>query len=1538
MKSFSAMVFEQGRMISFLLLFLIFGGISKPAYADVTVTYSGPAFNVPGCQEYYNYDEGYVFICLNGNITGSFTFPDAALAAGNGTVFASQFTLWSMTDPLGTLSSSSSASLTGEIYFINGKPSAWDLGAGTNTRGMYTEWEGGSSGGADESYEYDGSGALYALGIEPPTRQPGTWTVSGVTIVASNTGKEDGTPSCSQPTAGNPCSIGSGNKFESVTDYTTSGPNPLTFTRYYNSLPPGTASFATELGTRWRSTYDRYLHTAGTGGAVTVERADGQMLTFTANGSIWTSDSDVDMKLQNPTLTTWVLTDHNNTVETYTQSIPGEAQLQKIVARDGYTQTLAYNAGQLASVTDSYGRTLTFTYNSSGQLTQVATPDALVLTYGYSSSGVTPGVNDQLASVTYNTTPATKQVYAYVNNFDLASITDENGTPFASWTYDTQDRATSSQHGAGAEKVVISYDTDTQRTVTNALGEQTVYTFAVLQGVPKITGIARLGSATVPAGTEAFTYDANGYTASQTDWNGNVTQYINDAHGNPVSITEAAGTPQARTTTITYDPTFQSQPDKIVTPRKTTVFTYDTTGSPVTRTETDTSVASGQTRRWTFINDGTGHMLTATNPSGAVTAYTYTGNNIATVTDALGHVSKITSYNASGLPLSMMDPNGVVTSLAYDVRNRLLSRTVDGAATSFAYDAAGNLTAMTLPDGAQLLYTYDSAHRVTSVKNNLNETITYTLDANDDITQQQIAGATIAKTQTAAFDSLGRMLQQIGAYNETTAFAYDANGNRTATTDALNNATASSFDALNRLISSVDALHNTTAYVLDSQDNLTSVTDPRSFVTTYTYNGFGEVISQTSPDTGTTTYTLDSIGNRIAEKDARNVITNRTFDKLNRVLTESHPPTTDDNVAYTYDAGTFGIGRLTSFKDNSGSTEFTYNARGDILTDKRTIDNKTYDTSYTYDLADHVASITYPSGHTVSYMRDAFGRISTVTLQTKGDHDHDKDDRGTALASNVTYEPFGPVKGFTFGNGVAETFTYDLDYRLTAITASGKTGRDKKTIQSLTMVYDGVNDITTITDAGDGDNDRDDKSLNQTFSYDADYRLLTALGKYGAEAFTYDADGNRVSESATADHRTHTSSYTYASASNQLASIAGDEAHSFTYTANGNLATESGDRDKTFTYDARNRNSAIDMHDGRDFGNAKYLYNALGERVSKEADGRGPEGDRDRDDHDSKHKSFIYDEQGRLIAETKDDGNNSREYVYLNDLPIAEVDGQEIYYIHVDHLGTPQKMTDDHQKIVWSRIAEPFGKTASIDGPATLNLRFPGQYHDAESGLDYNFFRSYNHESGRYVQSDPIGLLAGINTYGYVGQNPLNGIDPWGLDQFGIGIEAPAASAVSHGTLDLSVDTGHTYAYILSDDGQIVSKVSVGPASQIAVQSIGTFLSGNIPATSSWPISGQVSTYQWPINNNQLNQCKAAFTNMSKNPGNYTSENNCTSAAVSLAGACGINVPSGASPIAYKGVGLGNESNPYGLQQQLNKTMTPTVINVQTPSTNGGGQ
>lgn len=183
--------------------------------------------------------------------------------------------------------------------------------------------------------------------------------------------------------------------FYSVTDYKTAGQNTLDFTRYYNSR----SNALITLGANWRSTYDRFIWFYSSS-SVGVQRADGQTLRFTLNGTTWISDTDVDDTLTNSG-STWTLTAPNDTVETYSNSSSINAAMLNIIqARNGYTQTLTYNASnQLASVTDSYGRSLNFNYAPSGLLQTLGTPDGRTFTYGYTAT--TSAQN--LTSVTYPT-------------------------------------------------------------------------------------------------------------------------------------------------------------------------------------------------------------------------------------------------------------------------------------------------------------------------------------------------------------------------------------------------------------------------------------------------------------------------------------------------------------------------------------------------------------------------------------------------------------------------------------------------------------------------------------------------------------------------------------------------------------------------------------------------------------------------------------------------------------------------------------------------------------------------------------------------------------------------------------------------------------------------------------------------------------------------------------------------------------------------------------------------------------------------------
>lgn len=174
----------------------------------------------------------------------------------------------------------------------------------------------------------------------------------------------------------------------------------------------------------------------------------------------------------------------------------------------------------------------------------------------------------------------------------------------------------------------------------------------------------------------------------------------------------------------------------------------------------------------------------------------------------------------------------------------------------------------------------------------------------------------------------------------------------------------------------------------------------------------------------------------------------------------------------------------------------------------------------------------------------------------------------------------------------------------------------------------------------------------------------------------------------------------------------------------------------------------------------QYWYNALGQRIKK----TGPLGT----------TIFMYDEAGHLLGEYTAAGTMLQETVWLGDLPIATLRPTSgtaaVYYIHTDQLGTPRKITNNNSALTlrWRWDPTPFGEGVAEDSPTGLtsvkyNLRFPGQYFDEESNLNYNYFRDYDPAIGRYLESDPIGLRGGTNTYAYMLGDPIGRVDPTGL-------------------------------------------------------------------------------------------------------------------------------------------------------------------------------
>ena len=1160
--------------------------------------------------------------------------------------------------------------------------------------------------------------------------------------------KQIGCPDCDRggTVKSDPVDTSNGNHYQAETDYVGVGKNPLKFVRSYNSLIGNMAAYYRNLKigeqymgqTGWTATYFQYLlpvsvtDSTTTYNTVYAYRPDGRVLTFNEYAGVYSPDGDVPDRLAPVSGGGWQYQTADDTIETYNAA----GQLLSIATRGQAPVTINYNSGSglgdpPISVSDAYGHSLQFSYltdaNYVQRLASITDPAGGTISYSYDEYG-------RLTQVT-NADGTTRQ-YGYdtvTNGWLLVSLTDEAGAAYASWTHGNNGaQVLSSQLAGGVAAYTFSYTTDgngtiTGATVTDPLGQSRTYAQQLVWGVNRTTSTS---SPCIGCGDDQTrALDADGNIASRTDFNGNVTTYAYDTMSNlETSRTEAYGTAQARTITTVWDTNWR-QPDLVTEPNRTTGLTYDSMGNVLIKTITDTTVTPNVARTWTYTYDSNGRVLTAQSPRtdvNSTTIYAYytctTGTQcgeIQTITDAVGHVTTFNTYNAHGQPLTITDPNGVVTTLTYDARMRLTSRQVGTETTSYSYYTTGLLDLVTLPDGGTVQYTYDAAHRLTDIADGLGNHIHYTLDNMGNRTAENTydPGSTLRRTHTRVINALNEIYQDVNAAGTsavTTTFGYDNNGNQTSIAAPLSRNTANQYDALNRLTQITDPNSGVTQMGYDANDNLASVIDPRGLTTSYSHNGFGDVTQQVSPDTGTTINTYDSGGNLSTATDARGAVATYVYDPLNRVTQVAY---SDQAINFTYDAGTNGFGRLSGASDANHSLAWAYDSLGRVVGKGQTVGAITKSVGYAYANGDLVTLVT-PSGQTVTYGYTNH-QITSVAVN------------GTTIANGVTYFPFGPVSGWSWGNSTTVSRTYDTDAKITQISTAG---------DAINFGYDNAFRITGITDTGNSAN-------TWTLGYDSLDRLTSAAETGTTLGWTYDTNGNRLSQTGS-----NASTFTPSTTNNQLNSITGAITRTYGYDAAGNTTVYASD---SFTLNQRGRVSVASLPGGA----ASYIYNALGQMVQKTGNGGTT--------------LLMYDEAGHLLGEYSGTGALVEETVWMGDVPVATLQpngtGTSIYYVHTDQLNAPRVITrPSDNAIAWRWDTDPFGTVTPNQNPAGLgsfayNLRFPGQYYMPESGLNLNYLRDYDPQTGRYLESDPIGLRGGINTYLYVGGNPISNVDPRGL-------------------------------------------------------------------------------------------------------------------------------------------------------------------------------
>ncbi|TXH65378.1 MAG: RHS repeat protein [Lysobacteraceae bacterium] len=799
-----------------------------------------------------------------------------------------------------------------------------------------------------------------------------------------------------------------------------------------------------------------------------------------------------------------------------------------------------------------------------------------------------------------------------------------------------------------------------------------------------------------------------------------------------------------------------------------------------------------------------------------------TTNALGQATEALrfdGAGRLVSLRDANGVVTDLeYDTRGRTT--ASKVRGTNDASEVDDRITRIDYDPVGTVHRVTLPDGGGARFSYDPAQRLTAITDAAGNRITYTLNAAGQHTREDTrdASGALLRTLSATYDALGRMQTQVDADQHSTRLDYDAEDQLTLTTDALGRKTGHDYDALGRLRSTlqdVEGIAAQTTYRYDGLNRLTEVTDPNGLRTTYVHNAWGEALRQTSPDTGATLATYDNAGNPVTRTDARGVTVGMTYDALNRLIGLSYPDSSR-NVGYAYDSAPvdcqngerFAQGRLSTMSDASGNTVYCYDRYGQLARKIQTTQGKTFTLRYLHtdprgrlpgqDYAlvnpppgnQHIGW-TYPDGASIRILRDANARpIELRVTQSNG--------QTTTLLRNATYYPFGPVSQWTYGNGrtlrrslnqnyrpgfvedigpggISEGYWFDAAGNLEALRHANQLDPTKRAYR-----YDGLNRLTEVREGGANtllQGYAYDKTGNRTGKTTASGQTSVyayAPGKHhlnqvGGIARQYDAAGNTVridaadggSEEIPPDPGTgnpgegpvlqRVRTPGHATAGNTTTS---NTTAPHTTAMNAAVAAV-----REFGYDDANR-----LHWVRRDGTLamRYLYNGKGEQVYKIGGGLAV--------------TTLYDEQGRWIGDYDSNSQPIQQAIWLDDLPVGLLVGaganQMLYYIEADALGAPRVVIDPIRNAAiwrWDLSGEAFGDGAPDEDPDgdgvafVFDMRFPGQRYDAATGLNYNYFRDYDPETGRYVQSDPIGLGGGISTYGYVGGSPLSETDPFGL-------------------------------------------------------------------------------------------------------------------------------------------------------------------------------
>uniref|UniRef100_UPI00069C7E93 DUF6531 domain-containing protein n=1 Tax=Streptomyces avicenniae TaxID=500153 RepID=UPI00069C7E93 len=837
----------------------------------------------------------------------------------------------------------------------------------------------------------------------------------------------------------------------------------------------------------------------------------------------------------------------------------------------------------------------------------------------------------------------------------------------------------------------------------------------------------------------SLSYDHRLRVTSWTDSNDRRYVYAYDAQDRCVSEGGEAG---HIAVTLAYDGTDPAWPGHRVT-------TLTTAQGAVTR----------------FVVNDAWQVVAETDPLGHTVRTAYDAHHRITAwSDALGRTTRVT-LDAAGRPVEVTHPDGTVSRSVWDGATRTATAHLPAGSWLRAFDERGNCVAVTDPSGATTRYAYDARGGLAAVTDPLGATTRVRCDAaglpvvitdplghsstrrHDAFGRVEEYADALGGTVRAWWTVDGKLARRQGADGATEVWEYDGEGNCVRHTDTEGRASVHEYGHFDTLTASTgpDGARHTFAY--DASLRLTSVTDPRGRSWDYTYDAAGRLSAEKDFDGRTTSYRRDAADRLLARTNAAGQTVTFAYDALGRLARK-----TLDGVAYTFEhARAGGTVRVTG---PGLAMSWERDALGRVTSE--TIDGRTL--AFAYDAAGHRRWRRTPSGAVSTYGRDAAGR--TVRLDTAGH------------TVTFAHDPVGRETGRVVDGAVALTHAWDRAGRPTDLTVT----KDNDVLQRHGWTYGPGGGLAGLRDALRGDT---------RLTHDAAGRVTDVHGRHGVESYAYDLSGNQTHASwwgrtpgveAQGDR-------TYRGTGLRRA---GSVHHEYDKAGRVTLRRRTRLSRKPdvwrYAWDAEDRLVAVTTPDGTVW---RYLYDPFGRRTAKQrlaADGVGV----------AEETVFTWD--GTTLVEQTTSGGGlpcpvSLTWEHDGLAPLtqterragaadqadradradradqADIDAR-FFAIVTDLVGTPTELVDTAGRIVWQGHRTLWGLTAwPPDSAAHTPLRFPGQYHDAESGLHYNYHRYYDPQTARYLSQDPLGLDPAPNPRTYV-RNPLEQTDPLGLGPY----------------------------------------------------------------------------------------------------------------------------------------------------------------------------